>query len=300
MMKNLDLNLLSVFDAVLEEGSITRAAERLELSQPALSNALARLRKATGDRLFVRTPRGMAPTPYAERLARAVRPALGDIRQALEEGDGFDPATSQRCFTLYLTDLGEAYFLPRLLPRLAERAPGVRIRTLPMPARNPQEALESGEVDLAVGNLPDLKAGFYQQRLFRVHYVCMVRHGHPLIGERLSARAFAEATHAVVAPAGTGHHAVEAMMVEKGLQHRIGLRVQNFLVLPLIVATTDFIALVPHPVAEQHWHGVDLRLFKPPHAVPPFDIKQCWHERFHDDAGNRWLRQLLAETFLTR
>ncbi len=300
MMKNLDLNLLTVFETVLEESSITRAAERLELSQPAISNALARLRKATGDRLFVRTPRGMAPTPYAEKLGRSVRQALGEIRQALDDSGGFTPATSDRRFTLYLTDLGEAYFLPRLLPRIAAQAPHVRICTLPMPARNPQEGLESGEVDLAVGNLPDLKAGFYQQRLFRVNYLCMVRRGHPLIGERLTAKAFGAAAHAVVAPAGTGHDAIEEMLVKEGLQERIALRVQNFLVLPQIVASTDYIALVPHPVADQMSHGTDLRLFKPPLAIPPFDIRQCWHERYHDDAGNRWLRQLMAETFVTR
>lgn len=295
-----DLNLLVVFEAVLAEGSISRAAGRLDLSQPAVSNALARMRKATGDRLFVRLGNAVVPTPYAQGIAGPIRQALAGIRNSLAESRGFDPATSERSFALYVTDLGEAYFLPTLLARLSAIAPGVRIRTLPMPTEAAQEALKSGEVDLAIGNLPDFRAGFYQQRLFPDHYVCAVRRKHPAIGQRLSARQFAAASHAIAMPAGTGHGVILRTLMEHGLEDRIVLQVQNFLVLPNIVATTDLLAIVPHSVGSQLSRHIDVKLLPLPIPIPPFVIKQCWHERFHDDAGNRWLRQQFAELFTIR
>jgi DNA-binding transcriptional LysR family regulator len=296
-IQEFDLNLLTVFDAVLAEGNISRAAERLGLSQPAVSNALARMRKATGDRLFVRLAKGMAPTPYAQRIADPIRQALAAIRTSLWESQGFDAASSERSFGVYLTDLGEVFFLPRLLAHLSRIAPGVRIRTLPMPTAAAQEALKSGEVDLAIGNLPDFRAGFYQQRLFPDYYVCMVRRDHPAIGRRITARQFATASHAIATPAGTGHGIIERSLIEHNLESRIVLRAQNFLVLPSIIATTDLIALVPHSVGSQLSRYNDIKLLPAPILIPAFDVKQCWHERFHDDEGNRWLRQQFAELF---
>ena len=293
----IDLNLLTVFDAVLAEGNISRAAERLGLSQPAVSNALARMRKATGDRLFVRLAKGMAPTPYAQRIADPIHHALATIRTSMAESKGFDAATSARSFSVYLTDLGEVFFLPRLLAHLRRVAPGVRIRTLPMPTEYSQEALKNGEVDLAIGNLPDFHAGFYQQRLFRDHYVCVVRRDHPAIGGRITPRQFAAASHAIATPAGTGHDIILRTLMEHGLENRIVLQVQNFLVLPTLIATTDLLAMVPHSVGSQLSRYNDIKLLPMPISIPAFDIKQCWHERFHDDEGNRWLRQQFAELF---
>jgi DNA-binding transcriptional LysR family regulator len=295
-----DLNLLVVFDAVLAESSISRAAERLDLSQPAVSNALARMRKATGDRLFVRLANAMVPTPYAQAIADPIRQALASIRVSLGASQEFDPATSQRSFAIYLTDLGEAYFLPRLLARFNRTAPGVRIHTRPMPPESAENALRTGEVDLAIGNLPDLGAGFFMQRLFRDRYVCVVRKGHPVIGERITARQFAAASHAIVTPGGWGHGIIERTLVAHGLEQRITLRMQNFLVLASIVATTDMVAIVPHSVGSQLSQHNDVKLLPLPIAIPAFDIRQCWQERFHDDKGNRWLRQQFAELFTSR
>lgn len=296
-IEDLDLNLLPVFEAVLAETSISRAAERLGLSQPAVSNALARLRQATGDRLFVRQGNAMVPTPYATELAAPLRQALAGIRAALGAGKEFDPATSQRRFAIYLTDLGEAYFLPRLLARLSRTAPGVHLHTLPMPTGAAEESLRSGEVDLAIGNLPKLGAGFYIQRLFRDRYICLVRKGHPAIGQRITARQFAAASHAIVTPGGWGHGIIEQALVAHGLEHRIALRLQNFLVLANIVATSDLVAIVPHSVGSQLSRELDVRLLPLPISIPTFDIRQCWQERFHDDAGHRWLRQQFADLF---
>lgn len=296
-IEDIDLNLLPVFEAVLAERSISRAADRLNLSQPAVSNAVARLRKATGDRLFVRLGNTMVPTPYAEELAGPLHQGLAGIRAALGTRQGFDPATSERRFSIYLTDLGEAFFLPRLLGRLNRIAPHIHLSTLPMPTGAAEEALQSGEVDLAIGNLPSLGAGFYVQRLFRDRYVCLVRRGHPSIGERISARQFAAASHAIVTPGGWGHGIIERTLIERGLEHRVALRLQNFLVLASIVATSDLVAIVPHSVGSQLSRDLDVRLLPLPIPIPAFDIRQCWQERFHEDKGNRWLRQQFVELF---
>ena len=292
-----DLNLLVTFDAVLAEGSISRAAGRLDLSQPAVSNAVARMRKATGDRLFVRVGNAMVPTPYAQGIADPIRQALASIRVSLGASQEFDPASSQRSFAIYLTDLGEAYFLPRLLARFNRIAPGVRIRTLPMPLESAEDTLRNGDVDLAIGNLPDLGAGFYVQRLFHDRYVCVVRKGHPVIRERITARQFAAASHAIVTPGGWGHGIIERKLIEHGLEQRITLRMQNFLVLTSIVATTDMVAIVPHSVGSQLSQHNDVKLLPLPVAIPSFDVRQCWQERFHDDRGSRWLRQQFFELF---
>jgi len=296
-IKDFDLNLLVVFDAVLDEGSISRAAARLDLSQPAVSNALARLRHATGDRLFVRLGNGMVPTPYAESIAVPLRTALATIRNSLAGHQEFDAATSDRDFAIHVTDLGEAFFLPRLLARLSPIAPRVRLRTLALSTDEARDALRSGAADLTIGNLPDFAAGFYQQRLFRDRYVCIVRRDHPAIGTRITARQLATASHAIAMPGGTGHGIIERTLVTLGLEHRIALRVQNFLVLPSIVAASDLIAIVPHSVGSQISPKDAVKLLPLPVDIPAFDVRQCWHERYQDDAGHRWLRQQFAELF---
>ncbi len=294
---DLDLNLLTVFDRVRRDRSITRAAEALGLSQPAVSNALARLRAATGDRLYVRTPGGMVPTAYAERIAPAVAGALEAIHGALATGSSFDPAGSERGFVLTLTDLGEAYFLPPLIARLAGVAPGIRFHTLPAPRERPAEALADGSVDLAIGNLPNLGSGTYRQRLFRERYVCIVRDDHPAIGARMTTRQFERAGHVLAAPTGTGHATVERVLLEHGGRSSIRVEVQHFLAIPSIVAGSDLVGVVPTRVARQGLLGGLVRIVEPPFAIAPFVVRQCWHARAHADPGHRWLRGLVAELF---
>ena len=293
----LDFHLLLVFEAVHAERHISRAAQRLGLAQPTVSNALGRLRRLTGDPLFVRTGRGMVPTPHAERLAVPLREALATLRAALRARSRFNPAVDRRHFTLFLTDLGEAFFLPRLLARLRDAAPGVTLTTLPMPDRDPQAALERGEVDLAIGNLPDLPPGFYQQRLFREHYVAILRPDHPLLNGVMTPERFAQAHHAVVLPHGTGHSVVEQALVARGLASRIVLRVQNFLVLPAIVTATDLLALVPRSAARVLAAHQPLGQLPSPLDLPDFVVRQCWPERLHGDAAHQWLRGLVVELF---
>jgi DNA-binding transcriptional LysR family regulator len=210
---------------------------------------------------------------------------------------GFDATTSERDFAVHITDLGEAFFLPRLLARLNAIAPRVRLRTLALSTDEARDALRNGAADLTIGNLPDFAAGFYQQRLFRDRYVCIVSRDHPTIGTRLTARQFAAASHAIAMPGGTGHGIIERTLVAHGLESRIALRVQNFLVLPSIVAASDLIAIVPHSVGSQISPQDAVKLLALPVDIPAFDVRQCWHERYHDDPGHRWLRQQFMELF---
>ena len=296
---SIDMNLLVVFDAMLQDRSVSTAANRLGISQPAMSNALARLRKTFNDRLFVRTGRGMEPTPYAEQLAVPVRGACELVAKALSLDAGFHASTSTRCFTFYMTDIGEIVYLPPLLKRLAGSAPGITVKVVRVPERNLQEAMASGDVDLAVGLFPALKAGFYQQRLYEDTFVCVARADHPIFRRTIRRKQYLEASHAIVESASTGHQAaIERIIVSQHVSLKVGLRVPHFLSLPLIVANTDHLITIPRRMASA-FQGFDgIRVFDPPLRFPSIEIKQHWHERFHHDAANRWMRALIAEIFL--
>jgi DNA-binding transcriptional LysR family regulator len=294
---DLDLNLLRAFDAVLRDGSVTAAAGRLGLSQPALSNALARLRRLLGDPLFMRTPGGMRPTPFAQQLAAPVRQALDLIHATLLAQPGFDPRTSQRSFRLQLSDVGEIVFLPPLLERLQRDAPGVRIETQHLPQDEVSDALASGEIDLAVGFLPELFQGVVQKRLFRDRYVCLVRADHPRIGSRLTLAQFLAATHVLVSSRGSAHEIVEQTLRNRGLVRRIALRVPHFTVVPMILARTDHMVIVPEGLVRSIARFGRFKSLKPPVDIPALDVKVHWHERFDRDPGMAWLRGVIVDLY---
>src|SRR5437879_5232296 len=179
-LKDIDLNLLVIFNQLLTERKVSKVAENLGLGQPAVSNALARLRKLFGDELFLRTSIGMQPTPFADQLAESIGYALGMIHGAINVRNSFDPATSKRSFSVGMTDIGEIYFLPRLMEKIQKMAPSVSISTVRNTAINLKDSMEAGHIDLAIGLLPQLKAGFFQRRLFMQQYVCMFKEGHRL------------------------------------------------------------------------------------------------------------------------
>lgn len=293
----LDLNLLRVFDAVLRDGSVTAAGERLGLSQPAMSNALSRLRRLLDDPLFVRTPSGMRPTPFAQRLAAPVRQALDLIQTTLSQQAAFDPRTSQRSFRLQLSDVGEIVFLPALLERLEREAPGVRIDTEQLPQDEVSEALSAGEIDLAVGFLPGLSAGVVSKRLFRDRYVCVVRADHPRIGSRITLAQFLAASHLLVSARGSAHEIVEQTLRNKGFARRIALRVPHFTVVPMILARTDHMVIVPEGLMRAIARFGRFKSLKPPVDIPALDVKVHWHERFGRDPGIAWLRGVLLDLY---
>lgn len=296
-MTDLDLNLLRAFDAIATEGSVTVAGERIGLSQPAMSNALARLRTLFGDPLFVRTPRGMRPTPFAQQLAQPVREALRLVQTALQQQAGFEPGSSSNTFRFWMSDIGEMVFLPGLLERVKHDAPGVRIEVVRIPIKDVHAALEAGELDLAVGFMPGLTTGTRRQPLFREHYVCMLRADHPVIGAKISAKQFREASHVLVSYVGTGHQVIEETFIAEGLGERIAVRVPHFLVVPMILARTDLIVIVPSRVAAIFAQPGNFKVLKLPMDMPSFEVRLHWHERFHQDPANRWLRQVMTELY---
>jgi DNA-binding transcriptional LysR family regulator len=296
-MIDLDLNLLRAFDAIATEGSVTVAGERIGLSQPAMSNALARLRQIFDDPLFVRTPRGMRPTPFAQQLAQPVREALRLIQTALQQHAGFEPRSSGNTFRLFMSDIGEMVFLPGLLERIKHDAPGIKIEVVRIPIKDVHTALEAGEIDLAVGFLPGLTTGMWALPLFREHYVCMLRADHPLIGDRINAKQFRESAHVLVSYAGTGHQVIEETFVKEGLGDRIAVRVPHFLVVPMILARTDLVVTVPSRVAEVFARLGHFKVLKLPLAMPSFEVRLHWHQRFNQDPANRWLRQVMTELY---
>src|SRR5882672_2648032 len=207
-VRDVDLNLLRVFDAVLRERGVTPAATGLGLTQPAVSNALSRLRGVFGDPLFVRTPSGMDATPFARELAEPVRQALALLESALAHGPGFDPASATRAFRFYMSDLGQIEFLPPLIERVQKLAPGVRLEAVALEVEDIATALAAGALDLAVGFLPGLGPPVRRRALFRDPYLCLMRADHPTIKKTLSRKQFLAASHALVSYKG-GHRVIE-------------------------------------------------------------------------------------------
>ena len=289
-IRDLDLNLLVVFDAMLEHRSVTRAAEALGLSQPATSAALARLRLLFDDPLFVKTGPAMRPTPRALALATAVRRVIGTVKEEILQASAFEPAGTDQTFHLIAPDIAEAILLPRLLERMRTEAPLAKLKITSMPRRAAAEALESGAAELALGYLPDLqKSGFFQQRLFRHAYVCIVRHDHPSIGARISLAEFLAAPHAVVWPEGR-EHLFESFLQARHLQRHVVAELSHFMSLLPIVSTSDLIATVPSDLADYFAAQGNIRIVALPIKAPEVEVHQFWHRRLHKDAANTWLR----------
>lgn len=295
-LKDIDLNLLVVFHQLLMERRVSAAAARLGLSQPAVSNALKRLRTLLGDELFIRTSRGMEPTPYANQLAEPIAYALNTIHSGLNQRTTFDPATSTRKFTISMTDLGEIDLLPRLMDRLAQQAPGVTISTVRDTLDNLGDAMEAGHVDVSVGLIPQLKTGYFQRRLFLQRYVCMFREGHELDGRKVTPKRFFEADHVVVVSQGTGHARVDEIIESKGAR-RVLLTVPHFVAVGHILSTTDMLATVPERYAQRCMQPFGLKYIAHPVALPTIGINLFWHAKFNKDPANQWLRGIVFESF---
>jgi len=293
-VRDVDLNLLRVFDAVLHERGVTPAAARLGLTQPAVSNALARLRAVFGDALFVRTAGGMDPTPFARELSEPVRQALALLESALAHGPGFDPASSSRAFRFYMSDVGQIEFLPPLVERVRRLAPGVRLEAVGLGVEDLSAALAAGGLDLAMGFLPSLAPPVMRRALFRDPYACLMRAGHPI--KVLTRRRFLEASHALVSYRG-GHRVIEEALERAGLAHRIALRVPHFTVVPMILERSDLILTLPSRVARVYERRGNLKSLPLPLPIPQADVGVHWHERFEGDPGNRWLREQLIALF---
>lgn len=291
-----DLGFLCLLEALYIERSVTAAALRLSLSQPALSHALARMRVRFGDPLFVKTSIGMQPTPLAERLAQASVRALTVVRQEILDVVPFDSRTSDRTFTLCMTDMGGAVLLHRIVKQIAADAPGIRVRPLQVRPAEISGKLESGEIDLAIGYYPSISGPIYQQSLFRRTHVCIVRTDHPRIRATLSIKQFVETPHVLPTIIATANKVIDDELRKRGLNRRIAVEVPYLLAVPNIIAETNYIAMVPAELAELSQRMAAVRSLKMPIKSPVLVVKQYWHRRFNSDAGGKWLRALIVST----
>lgn len=296
-LHEIDMNLLVVFNQLLIERRVSKAAETLGVSQPAVSNSLAKLRKLLGDELFLRTPKGMEPTPFADQLAESVSYALAMIHSGLNQRTAFEPSTATQSFTLGMTDIGEIFFLPALVERLGREAPGVTVSTVRNTTVNLRDELESGKVDLAIGLLPQLKAGFFQRRLFAQGYVCLIRQGHKLDKKRMSLTEFSAADHLLVVSAGTGHGKVDELLQRSGITRRVRLTVPHYVSVGHILQHSDLIATVPRRLADRLVEPFGLSQVPHPAKLPDVAINVFWHAKYHRAPANRWLRGVVFDLF---
>ncbi|MBL8716493.1 MAG: LysR family transcriptional regulator [Myxococcales bacterium] len=288
-LPGVDLNLLVAFEALLAERSVTRAAARLGLTQPATSHALARLRALLDDPVLVRTARGMVPTERALALEPVVRRALGDLSEALAP-TSFSPATAERMFTLGTGDYAEMVVLPGLAAEVARSAPQVSLLVRPVPEPFVQE-LEDRRLDVVLSpSVPEV-AGIHTRRLFDERFVCVVREGHPGVGGRLTLDRYCSLSHLLIAPRGRPGSFVDTALAEMGRKRRVALTVPHFLVAPMVVAESDLVLTLAERVARRFAKTFGLRVLPPPFEIGGFSIHLFWHARVNDDPGHVWLRQ---------
>lgn len=292
----LDAKLLRLFDVLYATGSVTRAAEQLGQSQPTVSIWLGKLRQVLDDPLFVRTSDGMAPTPRATELIAPARQALQALRQLAVGRGEFDPALVERRFRICMTDASHITLLPHILAHVRALAPGVTLEAATIDGHTAR-ALQDGDADLAIGFLPWLEAGFYQQSLYPQDWVCLANAQHPRLGGTLDMEAYRREAHIAIAQ-GTGAQLLQQALERAGVQRRVVLEMPGFLGLQAMVASTDLIATLPRHIGQTLARRGAMSVFDCPVPVPSFVVKQHWHARFHEDAANRWLRGLCAKLFL--
>jgi DNA-binding transcriptional LysR family regulator len=292
----LDLRQLQLFDHLYTSRSVTRTADALGQSQPTISIWLGKLRRQLRDPLFVRTPSGMQPTPQADALIGQAREILESLRRLSDWEPTFVPATAHRRFRICMTDASHITLLPQLLAHVRAVAPKVRLDATQIDG-NTAQALESGEADLALGYIPWLQSGIYQQTLYPQDWVCLANPRHPRIGKSLTIEAYKREAHVSIV-GGTGAKLLDATLLAQRIERTIALELPGFLGLYAIVSTTDLIATLPRHTGETLARLGRLKVYACPVRIPMFTVKQHWHARYHQDAGNRWLRGTIATLFL--
>lgn len=295
-MSDLDTKQLRLFEVLYATRSVSRTADRLDLSQPTVSIGLGKLREQFKDPLFVRTPDGMQPTPHAESLISPIRETMNMVRSLAQWRADFDPATARRKFRIGMTDASHITLLPRILARVRDIAPHVEIEAVHLDAHTPL-ALQTGEVDLALGLVLGMKAGFFQQTLYSQDWVCLAQRDHPRIRPILSDMVYRAEAHISI-ESGTGQPLLEKALNENGIERRVLLRLPGFLGLTGILSTTDLIATLPRHIGETLAVNGRLQVHACPFHIPSFTVKLHWHDRYHHDKANRWIRSLCAELFL--
>jgi len=302
--RTLDLNLLKVFDVVMVERNVTRAAARLAMTQPAVSNALRRLRESTQEELFVPTSIGVTPTAHAQALWPTVRASLDQLQEAFAP-QGFDPRTDARSFTLAMADATAALFVPPLVDMLQREQAKVDLRIVALTSRDPRPLLEQGQADVALGFFPDVSAALAaegeqsvmrQQRLYGCEYVCVMRRDHPLAAEgALTLDAYCAADHLRVSFAGRPRGFVDEALSRLGRERHVVVAVNEFFTAGAVVQQSDLLAVLPHSFVPATGFAAQLATRALPFELPGIDVGLLWHRRHEQDTAQRWLRDTLAD-----
>ncbi len=290
----MDMNLFLVLEAIYNERNLTRAAEQLHITQPAVSNALARLRRTLDDPLFIRSPAGMTPSPLTESIMPRVQQALALLGGSLNEQRHFDPATVQKTLRLSMNDMAETLLLPRLLEQLQRMAPGIAVESYYVPRDQLVKELAANTLDFGLDIPLATATQLQQQRLINDRYLCMLRADHPLAQQTsLTLEQYLQLEHIHVSSRRSGPGLVDIALNKLGRRRNIKLRVQHYRVAPLVVLRTDLALTVPASLANQY----PAQLFELPFQIPQMDWHLLWHKNQHDDPANKWLRGQLIELF---
>ncbi|MBM1186852.1 LysR family transcriptional regulator [Pseudomonas lundensis] len=292
-LNKVDLNLFVVFDAIYTEANLTRAGQIIGITQPAVSNALARLRESFNDPLFVRTAQGMVPTPMAQNIINPVRSALALLRVSVQESRTFNPLQANKTFRISMTDLTEAVVLPPLFQRLRKQAPSVVVESLLSHRRETTSDLAAGRLDFAIDAPLNTDPQVRHVKLMEDRYVCAMRPAHPLAGQpSISLDEYLGLTHIHISTRRNGLGQVDLALGKMGLQRKITLRSQHYLMASNVLQHTDMVMTVPERFARRHaLHFVALPL----NELPNVETHLYWHESTEQDPANRWMRELLIE-----
>lgn len=289
-MRHQDLNLLVIFDAIMTEGSITRAADRLALTQPAVSNALSRMRSVWKDELFVKDGRNIRPTVYAQNLWSQVREPLNNLEQAIDQGS-FDPASATRTFRIASADALVDVIWPRLRKLIEAEAPGINVHAIPYTITNASNLLNAAEVDMLIGANVLGDSVIQTDYLYTPCYVCVMRQGHPLAKADLTLEEFASADHLLVSLSGDTTGVTDQVLVQHGLKRRIAMSVNHFSAVTPLLKQSDLIAMMPSTTIENAIFNKELAVVQPPLEVMAPQLSLCWHKRQEHDPGLKWLRK---------
>lgn len=298
MLAGFDLNLLRVLLALGHTRHVTRAADLLQMSQSGFSTALSRLRRQCDDPLFLRSAVGLMPTPRAEAMLQRAAELLEALQNDVLQAPQFEPLDAKTEFTFGMTDVAEVVILPRLMLHLSKTAPGTRVSTHPLRDGELQDAMMTGQVDLAIGYFPKIVGqDFFQQRLYQHTFACLVRQDHPLDRGRMTMNAYREFGHVMVTSPSRTAGLFQETLSEMGVERREVLRTPHYLSLPSILETTDLIATVPLAAGVRLAKSANVKLVPLPFRPKMFMVQQHWHRRFHNEPRHRWLREQVAFLF---
>lgn len=290
-LQQLSLRHLLALDALLDLGSVTLAAERLGLTQSAVSHSLRGLRDVLGDELFVRVGAEMVPTPRAAALRVPLRHALSQLDRAVSTPVDFDPQTQERTFTIAMADSFALTFLPQLLAIVRDEAPAVNLDVRPPVTGRRGGAVERGDADIELTvSRPDVPS-LQSRTVAQIEFACVVRDDHPDVGDELDLQTYCALPHALLSPTGRGRGRVDELLAERGLSRRIMLRIRFFMAAPVLVAGSDLVLTGPRRLLEQMAKSAPLRMFPPPVDIPPVSICLTWHPALQDDPAHQWLRE---------